>query len=80
MLNRALLFLALAVLARAGADAPEEEDNVLVLKKDNFEQALATHKYMLVEFCECHPARPGLLGAVGEGPEAHGGDAGHGGD
>ncbi|EPQ18574.1 Protein disulfide-isomerase [Myotis brandtii] len=51
MLRRALLrlALALAVLARAGA-APEEEDHVLVLNKGNFEEALAAHKYLLVEF------------------------------
>lgn len=58
MLRRALLrlALALAVLARAGA-APEEEDHVLVLNKGNFEEALAAHKYLLVEFCECPRAR-----------------------
>ncbi|KAM7068144.1 protein disulfide-isomerase [Molossus nigricans] len=49
MLRRALLCLALAVLTRAGAD-PDEEDNVLVLNKGNFEEALAAHKYLLVEF------------------------------
>lgn len=59
MLRRALLrlALALAVLARAGA-APEEEDHVLVLNKGNFEEALAAHKYLLVEFCECLPGLP----------------------
>ncbi|XP_064439453.1 protein disulfide-isomerase isoform X1 [Mirounga angustirostris] len=50
MLRRALLCLALAALARAGAAAPEEEDHVLVLHKGNFEEALAAHKYLLVEF------------------------------
>uniref|UniRef100_A0A8D2DDG5 protein disulfide-isomerase n=1 Tax=Sciurus vulgaris TaxID=55149 RepID=A0A8D2DDG5_SCIVU len=50
MLSRALLCLALAAAARVGADAPEEEDHVLVLKKSNFAEALATHKYLLVEF------------------------------
>ncbi|KAM5216916.1 protein disulfide-isomerase isoform 1-T1 [Hipposideros larvatus] len=49
MLRRVLLCLALAVLAPAGAD-PEEEDHVLVLNKGNFEEALAAHKYLLVEF------------------------------
>lgn len=52
MLRRVLLCLALASLPRAGAD-PEEEDHVLVLNKGNFEEALAAHKYLLVEFCEC---------------------------
>uniref|UniRef100_A0A8D2GFY1 protein disulfide-isomerase n=1 Tax=Urocitellus parryii TaxID=9999 RepID=A0A8D2GFY1_UROPR len=50
MLSRALLCLALAAAARVGADAPEEEDHVLVLRKSNFAEALATHKYLLVEF------------------------------
>uniref|UniRef100_A0A8C7BFP7 protein disulfide-isomerase n=1 Tax=Neovison vison TaxID=452646 RepID=A0A8C7BFP7_NEOVI len=50
MLRRALLCLALAALTRAGAAAPEEEDHVLVLNKGNFEEALAAHKYLLVEF------------------------------
>uniref|UniRef100_A0A8C6H400 protein disulfide-isomerase n=1 Tax=Mus spicilegus TaxID=10103 RepID=A0A8C6H400_MUSSI len=50
MLSRALLCLTLAWAARVGADALEEEDNVLVLKKSNFEEALAAHKYLLVEF------------------------------
>lgn len=63
MLRRALLCLVLAVLSRAGAD-PDEEDNVLVLNKGNFEEALAAHKYLLVEFCECHP---GLAAAAGWG-------------
>uniref|UniRef100_A0A8I6A7J4 protein disulfide-isomerase n=1 Tax=Rattus norvegicus TaxID=10116 RepID=A0A8I6A7J4_RAT len=50
MLSRALLCLALAWAARVGADALEEEDNVLVLKKSNFAEALAAHNYLLVEF------------------------------
>lgn len=49
MLRRVLLCLALAALGRAGAD-PDEEDHVLVLHKGNFEEALAAHKYLLVEF------------------------------
>ncbi|XP_054448903.1 protein disulfide-isomerase [Pteronotus mesoamericanus] len=52
MLRCSLLSLALAALAvltGAGAD-PEEEDHVLVLNKGNFEEALAAHKYLLVEF------------------------------
>lgn len=67
MLRRALLCLALAALTRAGAAAPEEEDHVLVLHKGNFEEALAAHKYLLVEFCECR--RPGRAwGRGGAGP------------
>lgn len=30
----------------------KEEDNVLVLQKSNFDQALNETKYLLVEFCE----------------------------
>uniref|UniRef100_A0A318CZC1 Protein disulfide-isomerase n=1 Tax=Kangiella spongicola TaxID=796379 RepID=A0A318CZC1_9GAMM len=40
--------LALVALALA-ADIPEEDD-VLVLKKDNFEEALRQHRHLLVEF------------------------------
>uniref|UniRef100_UPI002DDDBD9E Protein disulfide-isomerase n=1 Tax=Homo sapiens TaxID=9606 RepID=UPI002DDDBD9E len=31
-------------------DAPEEEDHVLVLRRSNFAEALAAHRYLLVEF------------------------------
>ncbi|PNI21708.1 P4HB isoform 4 [Pan troglodytes] len=46
MVRRALLCLAVAALVRA--DAPEEEDHVLVLRKSNFAEALAAHKCPLV--------------------------------
>ncbi|PNJ87232.1 P4HB isoform 2 [Pongo abelii] len=46
MLRRALLCLAVAGLVCA--DAPEEEDHVLVLRKSNFAEALAAHKCPLV--------------------------------
>lgn len=59
MLSRALLCLALAWAARVGAEALEEEDNVLVLKKSNFAEALAAHNYLLVEFCECAAGQAG---------------------
>ena len=38
-------------MAAAAADYVEEED-VLVLTKDNFDQAVADFKYLLVEFCK----------------------------
>lgn len=76
MLRRALLCLALAALTRAGAAAPEEEDHVLVLHKGNFEEALAAHKYLLVEFCECR--RPGRAGPP-RGGDGGGGLQGSGG-
>lgn len=44
-----LLLFTLAVASRA--DIGEEED-VLVLKKSNFDEALKAHPYILVEFCE----------------------------
>lgn len=44
-----LLFCTLAVASRA--EVAEEED-VLVLKKSNFEEALQAHPNILVEFCE----------------------------
>ena len=45
----------LALFAVAFAEDIEEEEGVLVLKKSNFEQALADNKYVLVEFCEYSP-------------------------
>ncbi|KAM4890161.1 protein disulfide-isomerase isoform 3-T6 [Sylvia borin] len=48
---RALLpLLCLALLLPARATALEEEDGVLVLRANSFEQALAEHRYLLVEF------------------------------
>lgn len=44
-----LLLCSLAVSSRA--DIAEEED-VLVLKKSNFDDALQAHPNLLVEFCE----------------------------
>lgn len=79
MLRRALLCLALAALVRAGAGAPDEEDHVLVLHKGNFDEALAAHKYLLVEFCECRPlvrpSGPGLAVTAAWGRSGHRGGA-----
>lgn len=44
-----LLLCTLAVVSRA--EIAEEED-VLVLKKSNFDEALQAHPNLLVEFCE----------------------------
>lgn len=56
----ALLCLLLPPPARAAA--PEEEDGVLVLRAASFEQALADHRYLLVEFCERAGTGPGGAG------------------
>ncbi|MBN3314263.1 PDIA1 isomerase, partial [Atractosteus spatula] len=45
-----LLLLLLCALAAAGTAHIAQEDDVLVLKKDNFEEALKAHPNMLVEF------------------------------
>ena len=46
-----LLFL-LCTLAVASRAEIAEEDDVLVLKKSNFDEALKAHPNILVEFCE----------------------------
>lgn len=51
--------LCTALLLPARAAAQEEEDGVLVLRANSFEQALADHRYLLVEFCERGGAGPG---------------------
>lgn len=48
MLN---LLVVCALAAMITADITEEED-VLVLKKSNFEEALKTYPNILVEFCK----------------------------
>ena len=45
--------IALACLVFGAAQAKiETEDEVLVLTKDNFDEALKEHDYILIEFCE----------------------------
>jgi len=50
-----------AVLVAAVAAEYTEEDDVLVLTKFNFRQAVGDFKYLLVEFCECTVTTYGLL-------------------
>lgn len=45
------LLIVCALAAVAAADFPEEDD-VLVLKKSNFEEVLKTYPNVLVEFCK----------------------------
>jgi len=49
MRTLAILFLGICSVAFA-ADAPKEEEGVLVLTNDNFEKAIADNKFVLVEF------------------------------
>lgn len=47
-----LKFFLLCTLAVASRAEIGEEEDVLVLKKSNFDEALKAHPYILVEFCE----------------------------
>lgn len=47
-----LKFLLLCTLAVASRAEIAEEEDVLVLKKSNFDEALQAHPNLLVEFCE----------------------------
>lgn len=47
-----LKFLLLCTLAVASRAEITEEEDVLVLKKSNFDEALKAHPNLLVEFCK----------------------------
>lgn len=49
---KSVVLCALALVVAAAAHITEEED-VLVLTKSNFDEALEAHPDLLVEFCEC---------------------------
>ena len=54
LVGLSVLLVALVSQHRIGCDQAviEEEDDVLVLTTDNFDQALAANQFVLVEFCK----------------------------
>lgn len=49
---KSLVVLVLSILAFSYSEEITEEKDVLVLTEANFDEALAAHKYILVEFCK----------------------------
>lgn len=49
---KSLVVLILSVLALSHSEEIKDEKDVLVLKETNFDEAIAAHKHILVEFCK----------------------------
>lgn len=49
---RSILFLCFSLLAIAKSGEITDEEGVLVLTKDNFQQAITENAFILVEFCK----------------------------
>lgn len=47
-----LAVLVLSILAFSYSEEIKEEKDVLVLTEKNFDEAIAAHKHVLVEFCK----------------------------
>lgn len=63
---KSVVLCALALVVVAAAHISEEED-VLVLNKSNFDEALEAHPNILVEFCEYYNTSPPLLSSFFKG-------------
>ena len=46
------LFSIVLLVSTLRCEAPQEEEDVLVLTAANFDEALKSNKYLLVEFCK----------------------------